>query len=123
MPILLTYYELFPSIGTFSFQLETKIPEHVKFIEDKLCSLRQFLDELDELQQWLSTTKSVLETQGPISSIPSANDHDSLVLDAHVSAGSFISFFMCQYYSRNICKNVLYLIFFNILDSVIRRKK
>lgn len=64
-------------------KLETKIPEHVKFIEDKLCSLRQFLDELDELQQWLSTTKSVLETQGPISSIPSANDHDSLVLDAH----------------------------------------
>ncbi|XP_078330229.1 dystrophin-like isoform X4 [Crassostrea virginica] len=58
-----------------------EIPVHISRMEQRLHKLQQFQQEVSQLQQWLTATRSLLEAQHHPSSITSRDQDDSIVVD------------------------------------------
>lgn len=54
-------------------RIKLAVPRRRKNIDDKLGDLKKFLDSLEELYIWTSTTKDLLDTQASLGKTPGEN--------------------------------------------------
>ncbi|XP_061169275.1 dystrophin-like isoform X1 [Saccostrea echinata] len=62
-------------------KVASDIPLHITRTQQRLHKLQQFQSEVSELQQWLTSTRSLLEAQHAPSSATSMDQDDSIVVD------------------------------------------
>jgi hypothetical protein len=62
------------------------IPAHITRTEQRLHKLQQFQAEVSRFQQWLTSTRTLLEAQHAPSSATSIDQDDSIIVDPQVSA-------------------------------------
>ena len=66
-------------------KVKKQVPERASAIDDKLAYVTDFMEKMEELCTWLSTTRDLVETQNNLNSLAASPEEIQMVIDAAVS--------------------------------------